>query len=89
MLEDKQVESLQNIGGLIKFAECLNDSHNNIVKSMDLVRKGGSLILRIFYQGELLSEVYRSEDQKKHIERAIGKDISLEFIHAKSYLAIS
>lgn len=50
--------------------------------------KGNSLILRIFYQGELLSEVYRSEDQKKHVERAIGKDITLEFIHANSYRAI-
>lgn len=88
MLDDKQVETLQHIGGLIKFAECLNDSHNNIVKSMDTVMKGNSLILRIFYQGELLSEVYRSEDQKKHVERAIGKDITLEFINANSYRAI-
>lgn len=80
---------MQTAGGLIKFSEALNDSHYNIVKNIDIVTKNNYIILRIFYQGELISEKYRAESQKKHIERAIGHDIIIEFINAHSYDEIS
>ena len=45
-----------------------------------MIIQNDTLILRIFYNGTLISEVYRAEDQKKHIERIIDRDIQLDFI---------
>ncbi|MCZ0716727.1 Ppx/GppA family phosphatase [Aerococcus kribbianus] len=85
---DKNSDLLQAMGGLIKFSECLNDSHSNIVKTIDIVKKNDQLILRIFYTGTLISEIHRSESQKKHVERIIDEDITVEFINQASYKQI-
>lgn len=82
---EEELDRIQAMGGLIKFSESLNDSHFNIISSIDMIIQNDTLILRIFYNGTLISEVYRGEDQKKHIERIIDRDIQLDFIPTTSH----
>ncbi|MCI7240424.1 MAG: Ppx/GppA family phosphatase [Aerococcus suis] len=86
---DDEITYLQNTGGLIKFSECLNEANTNLIKDIDLVKKQNQIILRIFYTGTLISELHRSESQKKHLERIIDADITIEFINESSYKLIN
>ncbi|AMB99799.1 exopolyphosphatase [Aerococcus urinaehominis] len=78
-----QLKCLQHIGGIIKFAECLNDSHYNIVKDIKLVKKKGDYRLEIYYHGNLIAEPNKANNQIKHIERIVGADLAIDFIKAK------
>ncbi|MCI5775551.1 MAG: Ppx/GppA family phosphatase [Aerococcus sp.] len=85
---DKEIKLIQTIGGMVKFANCLNISNQVVIQTIDFVHQKDTLILRIFYKGKLLSEVSQCENQKKHIERIVGEDIHLEFINQKDYTRI-
>lgn len=74
-----EIERLQSIGGIIKFAECLNNSHANIIHALSLTPQKTHYRLDITYSGLLTSEIHRCDSQKKHIERILNSDLDIHF----------
>lgn len=77
---EKELDLLLYLGSIIKFAEALSDSHVNFVQDMDLVETDDDEYeLRVSYSGDAIAEEYRANRHKNHIERVLGKPLSITF----------
>lgn len=78
---DEELSTLMYLGGIIKFSEALNDSHVNIVRDIHLEpsENNEEYDLYVTYTGDVLSERYRSNKQKNHIERILDKSVTVHF----------
>lgn len=77
---EKELEILLYLGSIIKFAEALSDSHVNFVKDMDLIETDDeNYELQVTYSGDAIAEEYRANRHKNHIERVLGKSLSITF----------
>lgn len=77
---DDELALIQYLGGIIKFSEALNDSHVNVVKDISLEKDDdGHYTLHIVHQGDILAEDYRTNRQKKHLERILNADLVIKF----------
>lgn len=74
------IDQLKAFGGMIKFANALNDSHMNVVKDILLHKKDDGYELLIYHKGSVIAESYRALRQKKHISRILKKSFVLTFI---------
>lgn len=82
--DDEEITLIQYLGGLIKFSEALNDSHVNVVKDISLEKIDEEhYTLHIVHQGDILAEDYRTNRQKKHIERILDANLNIEFTESK------
>lgn len=80
---DEEMTLLQQLGGIIKFSEALNDSHVNVVKDLTIEKTDNqTYMLRIVHQGDILAEEYRANRQKKHLERILDAKLDIQFIEA-------
>lgn len=78
--EEGEIALIQYLGGIIKFSEALNDSHVNVVKDISLEKNDdGDYTLRIVHQGDILAEDYRTNRQKKHLERILDANLTIKF----------
>ncbi|WP_124058783.1 Ppx/GppA family phosphatase [Vaginisenegalia massiliensis] len=78
---DQELEQLQRLGGLIKFAQALNDSQTGPISKIQLVRnKNKHLELQIYHHHPIVAEEYRINRHIKHLERALNSsDIALSY----------
>lgn len=77
---DEEKERLLYLGCIIKFAEALSDSHVNFVKDMDIVlKKDDTFELTVTYSGDAIAEEYRANKHKNHLERVLGKPLTIVF----------
>lgn len=75
-----EIERLMYLGGIVKFAEALNDAQVNIIQNMTLEPlKNGDYKLYVDYSGDLIAESYRANKQKNHVERFLKGNLSLIF----------
>lgn len=82
--DDEEMTLIQYLGGLIKFSEALNDSHVNVVKDISLEKiDADDYTLHIVHQGDILAEDYRTNRQKKHIERILDANLNIQFTESK------
>ncbi|OJF95946.1 Ppx/GppA family phosphatase [Alkalibacterium sp. 20] len=78
--DKKELDVLLYLGSIIKFAEALSDSHVNFVHDMDLIETDDdNYELCVTYSGEAIAEEYRANRHKNHIERVLGKSLSITF----------
>lgn len=85
--DDDEKDTLLYLGCIIKFAEALSDSHVNFVQEMDLVDgEDDSYELHVTYKGDAIAEEYRANKHKNHLERALGKPLTVVF-HSESEAA--
>jgi len=78
--DDDERDLLLYLGSIIKFAEALSDSHVNFVQEMDLVEKDDdNYELHVTYSGDAIAEEYRANRHKNHIERVLGKPLTITF----------
>ncbi|WP_423188469.1 Ppx/GppA family phosphatase [Alkalibacterium sp. f15] len=78
--DKKELDILLYLGSIIKFAEALSDSHVNLVHDMDLIETDDdNYELCVTYSGEAIAEEYRANRHKNHIERVLGKSLSITF----------
>lgn len=82
---DDEKDVLFYLGCIIKFAEALSDSHVNFVKDMNLVETDDNeeYELHITYMGDAIAEEYRANKHKNHLERVLGKPLTIVF-HSES-----
>lgn len=78
------INQLRGFGGIIKFANALNDSHLNVVKNIKLNKKNGHYELLFYHDGDVIAERYRVLRQKKHIDRVLPMDVELYFVDIHS-----
>lgn len=74
------IDQIRYLGGLIKFANALNDSHMNVIRKMELKKNNDGYELLLYHKGPVIAEKYRAMRQKKHLNRVIQKDLTLTFI---------
>lgn len=78
--DDEEKEVLLYHGCIIKFAEALNDSHVNFVEDICIKEgKDDDYELHITYKGNAIAEEYRTNKHKNHLERVLGKPLTLVF----------
>lgn len=75
----EELKMLSQFGALLKFAYSLNVSKRNVVKSIKMELEGDKLILYVYVTNRAMAEIYRAENQKKHIERLFKKKLKIEF----------
>ncbi|MGP6139407.1 MULTISPECIES: Ppx/GppA family phosphatase [unclassified Jeotgalibaca] len=74
------IDQIRELGGIIKFANALNDSHLNVVKNIELKPKKNGFDLLIYYKGSIIAEEYRAMRQRKHIQRIIKGNLDIVFV---------
>ena len=78
--DKEEIKLIQYLGGLIKFSEALNDSHVNVVKDISLEKvSSDNYTLHIVHNGDILTEEYRTNRQKKHLERLLDANLTIQF----------
>ena len=78
--DKEELNLIQYLGGIIKFSEALNDSHVNVVKDISLEKiDSDNYTLHIVHQGDILTEEYRTNRQKKHLERILDANLTIKF----------
>ena len=76
----KETETIQSLGGIIKFVNALNISHTSFVEEVELkAKKDDKYELHVFYKGEPIAEEYQANRQKKHIEKILKGKVTIAF----------
>ncbi len=77
---DATQTELQQLGGVIKFCQALNDSQTAPIHNLILERqKDGEFTLTIEHRGPIVAERYRANRHMKHLERALDGKLSLNY----------
>ncbi|MFY9902951.1 MAG: exopolyphosphatase, partial [Trichococcus sp.] len=74
-----QIDQLQSLGGIIKFADAINDSHMEVIQDIKINKTKNGHDLVLYYKGDILAEEYRAERQRKHIERLLSGKLNIIF----------
>lgn len=78
---EEQWQEIQTLGGLLKFAEALNDSKTQPIKRLKLHQVDKkSYRLDLYHDLPVVAEIYRTNRQIKHLERSLGGQVTLNFI---------
>lgn len=79
---EEELKKILAQGCLIKFSEALNDTQINLIENIDLSqKKDGSFKLDVSFRGNVISEQYRAEKERNHLERALGNSVDINFIN--------
>ena len=81
---EEEVKYIRLAGGLIKFVEAMNVVTVNEIQSLELIEKNDKLVLKARWSIDPIAEIYRANRQKKHLENAIQKKVSIDFKKIKS-----
>ena len=80
---NKEVDTIQALGGIIKFINALNISQTSFVVDVELKKKkkgDEDYQLTVYYtEGEPIAEEYQANRQKKHIEKILKGNVSIIF----------
>ncbi|WP_058306051.1 exopolyphosphatase [Gracilibacillus massiliensis] len=77
-LKDER-KRLRHLGALLKFSYCLDATKRQVIKDISCTHKNNKLYVTLLCEGDATPEEYQSEKQKKHVEKAIKKEIELNF----------
>lgn len=73
-------KKLKLIGALLTFTYALDATKRQVIKKIDIKVKKKEIKLKLYYQKNPSAESYQTEKQKKHLEKAVKRKISLKFI---------
>lgn len=74
------IDQIRELGGIIKFANALNDSHLNVIKNIELKQNKNGYELLLYHSGAIIAEEYRAMRQRKHIQRTIKGRLAIVFV---------
>ena len=81
-LTPEEIDLFEKIGGLLKFANALNDSRTGPIIKIDLYRDdNGTFVLNVYHSGPIVAEYYKTQRHKKHLERALDGDLEIHYIN--------
>jgi exopolyphosphatase/guanosine-5'-triphosphate,3'-diphosphate pyrophosphatase len=81
-LSEKEQERLYILGALLKFVYSLDATRRQVVRNIDLKIGAEDFQLTIHCNQDYMPEAYQTEKQKKHLEKAIGRNIHLHFVNS-------
>lgn len=67
------------LGAVLRFSYALNDTKRNIVSHIEMEEQKGELVFNIVCSNNWQAEQYQAEKQKKHLEKALKRNIILQF----------
>ncbi|MCI2814758.1 MULTISPECIES: exopolyphosphatase [Staphylococcus] len=79
---NKEIDTIQILGGIIKFVNALNISHTSFVEDVSLkpLKKAEEdFELIVYHKGEPIAEKYQAMRQKKHIEKVLKGKVAITF----------
>lgn len=76
---EEQKNQLMLLGGLVKFSEFINLSHDMKDAPMELRQEKAGYTLYIDYQEATYVEQFRADRQKKHLENILGAPFTIVF----------
>ncbi|MFD1848746.1 Ppx/GppA family phosphatase [Oceanobacillus bengalensis] len=76
----EEKEKLSVLGALLKFSYCLDATKRQVVKDLDIEMNDRELTITLYCDKDFHPEQYQTNKQKKHLEKALHKDINLQFI---------
>ncbi|WP_096188383.1 Ppx/GppA phosphatase family protein [Evansella halocellulosilytica] len=80
----EELKSFELFGAIIKLCYGLDVSKRNIVKSIELSEDSlNKLTIQIFYDKDAYFEKYYARKYKKHLEKALSKEIEIQFSKVK------
>lgn len=72
-------KKLQRLGAILRFGYCLDATKRQAVKQFHFNHDELAIHLTFYCDKNSMSEAYQCEKQKKHLEKALDKDIILSF----------
>lgn len=79
--DSNELETLQKLGGIIKFVNALNISHTAMIKNLKLESVDDNHYeLEVHHKGQPIAEIYQAQRQKKHLEKALKGKVNIQFI---------
>lgn len=83
-LTQEEFDLLERLGGLLKFAQALNDSKTAPIKDIRLLKADQNTYELLIYHNEsIVAEKYRANRHKKHLERALDGSLKLNFVYTE------
>ncbi|WP_162990462.1 Ppx/GppA family phosphatase [Mesobacillus foraminis] len=79
--DKNELKTIRLLGALLKLAYTLNQAKQNVVRTLEVIKEEKGVRLRVYCNREVGTEPYHTERQKKHLEKVIKENISVEFIH--------
>ncbi|UOQ84569.1 Ppx/GppA family phosphatase [Gracilibacillus salinarum] len=73
-------KKLKHLGSILKFCYCLDATRRQVVKEITFDHHKEALVIELHCNGDAAPEEYQSEKQKKHLEKAIKKEVILRFL---------
>ncbi|UOQ48855.1 Ppx/GppA family phosphatase [Gracilibacillus caseinilyticus] len=73
-------KKLRHLGAILKFSYCLDATRRQVVRDITFDHQKDTLVIELHCNGDAAPEEYQSEKQKKHLEKAIKKEVILRFI---------
>lgn len=77
----EEKKKLQTIGALLKLAYCFDSTKRNIVKDMDMLVDEEVITIHVYCDKDWMPEAYQVEKQKKHLEKALHRNINVCFCY--------
>ncbi len=78
----EEIKNIRDLGALLKFVYSLNATKRNVVKKLEISSIGQSrVVIDALCSKGVLAERYQAEKQKKHLEKAIKKDVVINFVY--------
>lgn len=78
-LSDKEQEKLYTLGALLKFMYCLDATKRQVVTDFDLKITKRDIYLDVYCNQDFMPEQYQAEKQKKHLEKALDRNVHINF----------
>ncbi|MFC0523318.1 exopolyphosphatase [Pontibacillus salicampi] len=75
----EEKHKLKTLGSLLKLAYCFDSTRRSIVKDIQVELEEEDLYIDVYCDQEWMPEEYQVEKQKKHLEKALKKNISVQF----------
>ncbi len=79
----KELHELRLLGAVLRFSYALNATKRNVVNSIQIIEEENNLTMNIICTHNWQAELYESEKQKRHLEKALKRKIILQFIAMK------
>src|SRR5699024_2640967 len=70
-------KKLRHLGAMLKFSYSLDATKRQVVNHLSFAEKKEKLVITLHCVGDVAPEVYQTEKQKKHLEKAIKEDLEL------------
>jgi len=84
-ISKEELTKIELMGAILKLSYALDGTKRDVVQRMELTNQlENTLIISVFYRGDVYFESFYANKYKKHLERSLNKSIELTFIEEES-----